>query len=582
MVYLNQITNPEKLIEQKVNFFADYYNFVASQIEQSDYLDVDNYLSLIEKMIFQIETNLKKCSSHIDSYLTHPLIQKENKYFKEYKNYSLVSNLFEQYKKSGKKMYKWSNENPDFINSLKRFKTELKKVMFKHSLKEIISFLKCIHNIDEHKYDLIHHTNILVSEFLLNNKAKDDITDIFSKIITRDIDAFPFPPSFLKDNKNNLVEAKKEYLQNRTFDQQFEGIYHFLKEKPKVEYFIYRVYNINAQESFRFKYNQVTFYHPKHKKIEQLRPLIKKAHFLNDFLDKNDMILAIVKVNYSSKKIAEQDALRIINNELKFLNLKCGSNSFLETQSYLSTSNFKNLGWRWRAKEKGHFISTFNEKALDNNPYHLLRQANKLCKNYFLDCEQLYVKAENSKNPEEYWHYLETLIPLKSNGDKQVKDIISDLLTISSYNNKKGLIEDYIINSIANASAKELGISSVRYNQIKYSKTFDFNQLRKELSHPFLKYLFERLESVNTIDYECLKAYYKRIINECYAQRNSILHSNQGNEKALILIDSSLPKLMKRFRKVLFDGMLKYREFTFDKLINQLEIDANNLIKQNN
>ena len=130
MIYLNQITNPEKLIESKVNFFADYYNFVASQIEQSDYLDVENHLSLIEKIIFQIETNLKKCSRYIDSYLTHPLIQKENKYFKEYKNYSLVSNLFEQYKKSGKKMYKWANENPDFINSLKRFKTELKKVMF--------------------------------------------------------------------------------------------------------------------------------------------------------------------------------------------------------------------------------------------------------------------------------------------------------------------------------------------------------------------------------------------------------------------------------------------------------------------
>lgn len=579
-MYLNQITNPVELIERKVNFFADYYNFVASQIEQSDYLDTENYLSLIEKIIFQIETNLKKCSIYIESYLTHPLIQKENKYFKEYKNYSLVSNLFEQYEKAGNKKVKWISENPDFINSLKRFETELKKVMFKKSLKEIISFLKCIHNIDEHKSDLIHHTNILVSEFLLNSKAKDDITDTFSKIITRDINDFPFPPSFLKDNKNNLEKARKEYLENRTFDQQFEGIYHFFKNKPKSEYFIYRVYNINAQESFRFKYNQVTFYHPKHKKIEQLRPLIKKAHFLSDFLDKDDMILAIVKINYSSKKIAEQETVRIITNELKFLNLKCGSNSFLEMHSYLSTSNFKNLGWRWRAKEKRHFISTFNEKALDNNPYHLLRDANKLCKNYFLDYEQLYVKAENSKNPEDYWQYLETLVPLNSDNKKQVIYIVSNLLSLSAYNNEKELIEVYIINSIINASAEELCISSVRYNQITHSNKFDFNQLRKELTHPFLKYLFERLESINTIDYDYLKVYYKRIIRECYAQRNSIIHSNQGNEKALILIDSSLPKLVKRFRKVLFDGMLKYKEFTFDKLIDQLKIDANNLIKQ--
>lgn len=580
MVYLNQITNPEKLIEDKVNFFADYYNFVASQIKQSDYLDIENYLSLIEKIIFQIDTNLKKCSSYIDSYLTHPLIQKENKYFKEYKNYSLVSNLFEQYKKSGNKKVKWIEENSNFINSLKRFKTELKKVMFKNSLKEIISFLKCIHDIDEHKKDLMHHTNILVSEFLLNNKAKDEITDTFSKIITRDIDDFPFPPSFLKDNKSNLTKAKKEYLEKRTFDQQFEGIYHFFKEKTKREYLIYRVNNINVQESFLFKYNQVTFCHPKHKKMEKLRPLIKKALFLKNFLDKEDMILAIIKVNYSSRKIAEQEAVKTINKELEYVNLKCDSNSFLEKYSYLSTSNFKNLGGRWSPKEKRHFISTHNEKSLLHNPYHLLKKANKSCKRYFLDCEDLYVKAENSKAPEDYWHYLETLIPLNSDGNKQVIDIISTLITISTYDNEKKLLEIYIINSITNASAEELNVSNERYHQIIYSKTFDFEQLKKELLHPFLKYLFERLESIDTINYEYLKSYYKRIIFECYAQRNSIIHSNKGNEKSLILIDSSLPKLIKRFRKILFDGMLKYKEFTFEKLINQLKIDTNNLIKQ--
>ena len=102
MTFLNQITHPEKIIETKVNFFADYYNFVASQIEKSDYLDVENYLSLIEKMIFQIDTNNDSCYKYIYSYLTHPLIQKENKYFKDYKNYTLVSNLFEEYKNQGK------------------------------------------------------------------------------------------------------------------------------------------------------------------------------------------------------------------------------------------------------------------------------------------------------------------------------------------------------------------------------------------------------------------------------------------------------------------------------------------------
>src|SRR5690606_10450512 len=131
-----------------------------------------NYLSLIEKMIFQINTNNDNCSKYIDSYLTHPLIQKENKYFKEYKNYTLVSNLFEEYKNQRKSSLKveWINKNLNFKISLIRFSIELKKVMFKKSLKEIISFLKCKHDLSEHLKDLVHHTNILVSEFLLTNR----------------------------------------------------------------------------------------------------------------------------------------------------------------------------------------------------------------------------------------------------------------------------------------------------------------------------------------------------------------------------------------------------------------------------
>jgi hypothetical protein len=65
MTFLNEITHPEKIVETKVNFFADYFNFVASQIDKSDYLDVENYLSLIEKMVFQIETNNNHCSRYI-------------------------------------------------------------------------------------------------------------------------------------------------------------------------------------------------------------------------------------------------------------------------------------------------------------------------------------------------------------------------------------------------------------------------------------------------------------------------------------------------------------------------------------
>ncbi len=572
MTFLNEITHPEKIVETKVNFFADYFNFIASQIDKSDYIDVENYLSLIEKMVFQIETNNNHCSRYIDSYLTHPLIQKENKYFKEYKNYSLISNLFEEYKNLSKAnlKVKWINKNQNFKSSLIRFSIELKKVMFKKSLKEIISFLKCIHNISEHQSDLIHHTNILVSEFLLTNRAKDDIIETFTRIITRDISNFPFPKSFLKDNKNNLLKAKKEFIENRTFDQQFEGILHFLKENKKQEYFIFRIYNIKTDKTFRFKYDQVTFYHPEHKKLKYLKNKVKQVTFSKDFLKKEDMILATIKVNTSSKRISEQIAINTIKRELEFLEYKCGANSLFENHSYITTIDFKDFSFKWSRKENSHTISESNKKLLENNPFLLLKKVNYECREHFLNYEYLYTKAQISRNPEDYWHYYETLLKVSSDKTSSIINIISSIISMSSHKNEKSLIETYLINSIANSSSAQLNISQGEFMRIINSKKYDFQTIKKEINHPFIKYLFERKS--NNTSQKHLKSYYSRILWDCYSQRNSMMHNYQRNEKGLILIDSKLPELTLRFRKTLINSILENKELNFVKLIDKLKI----------
>lgn len=570
MIYLNQITHPEKNIETKVNFFADYYGFVAYQIEKSDFLEIENYLSLVEKIIFQIDTNINHCAKYIDSYLTHPLIQKENKYFKEYKNYTSISDFFEEYKDQGKPTSKvlWIKRNLNFKSSLIRFSVELKKVMFKKSLKEIISFLKCIHNISEHQNDLIHHTNILVSEFLLTNRAKDDIVDTFSRIINKDIDNFPFPESFLKKYKNNILEAKRDYIENRTFDQQFEGILNFLKEPKKQKYFIFRIYNIQSYKDFIFKYDKVTFYHPEHKKLRNLKTEIQKSIFSKDFFLKEDMILATVKINESSKKIAEQIAINVIKRELEFLDLKCGSNSLFESKSYLTTTNFSDLQLKWSRKEKSYKISEQSKKSLENNSFSKLKKANKECRDYFLNFEYLHVKAQISRNPEDYWHYFETLLKSYSDKPTRIINVISSIMALSSHKNEKSLIENYLINSIINSSESELNISRDQFIKMRNSKKDDFEAIKKQVKHPFIQYLFIRKSMITSNKY--LTTYYSRILWECYSQRNSIMHSNKRNEKGLILIDSKLPELTLRFRETLINSMLNNKEMNFVMLIENL------------
>lgn len=589
MSNLHAIIHPKKQIEEKVNFFADYYKFVVSEIGRSDYLTLENNLSIVDKILFQIDTNLEHCTKYIDSYLTHPLIQKDNKHFKEEKYYESISSFFEEYKKIGKPKARldWIKSNPKFTITLRKYRTYLKRFMFKGALKAIISFLKCNHEISIHKDDLIHYTNTIVSELILNNRVKTDATKVFSKIITNDIKDFPFPKSILRKNKHRLEAAKEEFIKSRTFDQQFEGIYNYFKETPKNEYFIYRIYGLRTKDNFSFKYNKVTFYNPKHLKLINIVNRIKKQPFFKNFLDREDVVLAVVKVNFHSKKIGELTAINLISKELMFLDFVCKSNSYFEKYTYLTTSNFNDLGWRWNTKEKGSSISDGLElKDLNNNPYKFLIDINIDCRNHFLNFEPLYVNAITTRSPEDYWRYLETLIPLKLNGEKQVLDVVTSLLLNNADGNEGDILKSYIINSIApmNTSASILNLTSEKqmqfFNQLQNEPVnLNFEEIKKEINHPFINYLFkEKMIPAQTKAKIELKKHYKSVLIECYGQRNSILHSSLGNEKALLLIDNTLPKLVTRLRWVLFDGMRKYKDLNFEALIKELIKDSDLLL----
>jgi len=90
----------------------------------------------------------------------------------------------------------------------------------------------------------------------------------------------------------------------------------------------------------------------------------------------------------------------------------------------------------------------------------------------------------------------------------------------------------------------------------------------------------DKFKTKSSIDYKYLKSHYSRILKECQAQRNSIIHSSLGNEKSLMLIDLTIPKLVTRFRWILFDGMRKYKNSNFEELIGKLKLDANKLLNK--
>lgn len=582
MPKIHNLEYEDKFIQEKVNFSADYYHFVVDNIDLYDELEIENYLSLTKKILFQVESNSKNCPKYLEVYFSNPLLKKNNKYFQEFRSYNSLQPLISKYQRASEKK-KWIEDNHDFLLSLKSFKRELERSMFKKALDDIASFLKCPHNIHEHLNDLKHYTNILVSELLLRNK---DAEKVFDRILSERIGHFPFPKNIESLKDDNSVESKKEYLANRTFDQQLEGIYHILRENARKQYFLFRIEGIEATPDFKFKYNRVTFYHPKHSKLAELKGSEVEPG-PRDFFSGESMLIAVVKVGYFKINLAKKEAKILIKEELAFLNHVCQANATLEEYTYLNTTNFKSItGFGSDHRKRGVEIGCNEEEMLNDNPYRLFKNVNKKCRDHVLKHEPLFIRAVISESMQDYWHYLETRIPRKKNNNKdenQVIDIVSTILVLNSESVNKSRIRNYIldITLFFPTPLETLNITTERvaYFKNQYSeKKLDLPQLSKEINHPFLNYLFKIHDKKYSKDRleKTIRKHYSRLLWELQAQRNAIIHSGYGNEEALIQLSRSIPNLISRLRWVIFNGMERHKDASFEELIIRLKEEAVN------
>jgi hypothetical protein len=212
---IHDITHPNPLVKSKVDFFADYFDYAVKNIGVSDLIDIENPLSLVDKILFQIENNLSHCPKYIDSYLTHPFLYEDYVDLKSetlFKHFHVEIKKYKSQLKHAKKV-DWIVKNPSFKFSLIKLRRSLQRSMFKSSLQSIISYLNCKHEITEHRIDFIRLTNILVSEFLFNDRSKKDLQKMFERILSKEIWYFPFSQKLAKESK----EAKETFIKNRTF-----------------------------------------------------------------------------------------------------------------------------------------------------------------------------------------------------------------------------------------------------------------------------------------------------------------------------------------------------------------------------
>jgi hypothetical protein len=567
---IHQITHPNPLIARKVNYFADYFIFCAETIGHNDLVPIENPLSIFEKIIIQIEGKSKNCYFYIDGYLQNPVL--DEKYLCDFNSFKDIKPLIDTYKKlTTKQKKKWISDTPIFLSSVKTFVEVLRKEMFVTALNEIKSILTCEHEITEHKDVLLNYTRWLVSEYFLSLRAKKELTSIFDKILSKDLLTFPFPI----DLANEDDTAKQHFLDNRTFHQQFDGLHNSLKSPLKETYFVFRVSNLKANSEFQCAYHKVTFYSTKHLILTNLKQGLEVEPFVKDFFKEEFGLVAVIKSEYYSMETAYKEALSSVKQELMFVNAVLKTNGVVDPFTYILTADFNSIsGFSGNTKKDGHEIKSNQLERLNDNPFYLLSKCEVTSKEKFLRHENLFIEAITTRNPATYWQYLEALIPDDDDGKNQILDFAPSILSLrAEFNHKEIILYPYVINSLNFflSDAAYIGLTKEELIALFYETDTKFSDLNQRIKHPFLNDLME--EYLTTFTKEELirrMEHYKRTLLETQSERNFYYHQGLKNEKAFILLDESLTRLVVRFRWIIIKGIEDNDGTKFDDIVLKL------------
>ena len=82
--FTHQITHSSKIVSDKVNFFADIFDFILLNYGQVGFWELENHKSLLEKIKFQLDNFTKHSKQYINHYFQNEYLEKKDLLIKEY------------------------------------------------------------------------------------------------------------------------------------------------------------------------------------------------------------------------------------------------------------------------------------------------------------------------------------------------------------------------------------------------------------------------------------------------------------------------------------------------------------------
>lgn len=580
MPTIKRVTNPNKLVEEKVNYFLDQMTHASDYAGRHWFCELETPITLLEKILFRIKNHIDfKGLPYFDNYFNDPFFT-GGKLWNTYKTYDAVKTVVTKYnsltnRQKDDKIAILTNSS--FHNNLELLLRDLRYKMFRDLVDGVHGNIVCNHTLDElvpdsvdtHAASLKNLAYTLVSAYIFKGYTRTEIREVISNVFNRDIDKFPFPQTV------KTKTDRKKHVAKRDLRTQLHGFTNAYEQPTKVGKVIIKVFGGVFPESFEFKYNTVAFYGKQHPFIIKLKQKMQSVDSANFFVD-GEYIIAIATISWHSANSLLDNVVQKVRGELIYLSACLGRNFNVDnTSNYilLSTTG-RYQGMSWSSRRFDNPISEYELDILNDNAYHVLRKYNGIAIDWFLKYESVFLQAYMNRSIPDYWLYLETLLSYKQ-VEKKVMSIVSSIILTNEelFRNNRLLSTIRACFNIFSGGFNLLNVTQDRRRKI--ISLLQKGKLTKEIrnvDYPFIKEMVHDYDSkIDNTSYQKAKEYYTRILKEAYEYRNFALHSGLENQAAKDKLVATLPSIAIRLRWAFFKALKNGDHDTpFDLLIEKL------------
>jgi hypothetical protein len=567
---LSGITHPDHRTQEKVRYLCDYFNAAVKLFGKTPEFHAENHEFLLDELCFHLSVQ-RDPLLYVDSNLSHPLWDDEGtlKRFKNYPAFVLQRRAFLGLATPKAKRAWLSQNGQGFLMKAKTLYADMRRAYLRIRVDAVISYIVCKHDLDYHIDEMSEGIRTIVSLLILAGHHEKDMLDLFDRIIERNPKTYPFPRKLVKAS----LASKKRYLKNLTLKEQFRSL-RYVSQKPKrTEHFVFRCFGIRTTTEFSAEYDDVRFVHASNTRFNKLKLALAKRDQGNDFFDTKDCVYAIVRTKNNSTNAGARIALSVVRRAIDHLKAQIGDGFHLDSSSYLTTSNFTNVGWRLSFNDGVIRLGRMDFDRFQRSSFAMLKSVVAQSKEELLKHEGVYTRAAISSLPSDYWIYAEVLFP-KLNTLQRI-DRLAEVSAIYQSQAILKLLTAHLwtITSPINTTRAVLGITkeqSDAHHALDYEADSIMDWVEKNVSVPIARRLVSFARAAQRASPRDYYDRNRRSWIQAYGQRNSILHRNEFHEETLLISEIALSRHTQRIRRAIMSKIATQPSLPLDDVIASL------------